>query len=198
MDEELTNLVETELYAEDIEQNIESEETTEVVEIEAVEEIEVEVGESVGWVGGDSTRHYSLYGRDEPDQHPITSIIGLREELNNIEALDVVYSNERNQANYYLWEDRNALQEDRIGYFVSACSDINQIKICTSENDVFGVTVDGAGFIGGQDNVVRDIKYGLVVTTGIAHVRCESDIAVGDYVISNDYGYAKKNKRIIR
>ena len=195
MDEELTLLEDEnlEIYTEDLRQDVESEEIIEVVEVEAVEEVDIEVDESVGWVGGDSTRHYSLYGREEPDQHPITSITGLREELNDIEALGVVYSNERNQANYYLWEDENVLQEGRVGYFVSACSDINEIKICTSDNDIFGVTVDGAGFIGAQDDVARDIKYGLVVTTGVVHVRCELDVNVGDYVVSNDYGYAQKN-----
>lgn len=195
MDEELINLDENiEIYTEDIEQDIESEEIVEVVEVEAVEEVEIDVDETVGWVGGDSTRHYSLYGREEPDQHPITSITGLREELNDIEALDVVYSNERNQADYYLWKDENKLQENRVGYFVKICPDINKIEKCTSDNDIFGVTVDSAGFIGAQDDITRDIKYGLVVTTGVVHVRCEQSVNVGDYVVSNDYGYAQSNK----
>lgn len=207
MSEELTNLttdddiesgieiiIDDNIETEDTMQDTEIEEDIEIIEVEDVEEINIEVDEAIGWVGGDSTRHYSLYGREEPDQHPITAITGLREELNDIEALDVVYSDERNQANYYLWEDENILQENRVGYFVSACSDINEIKICTSENDIFGVTVDSAGFIGAQADVIRDIKYGLVITTGITHVRCESSVNVGDYVISNDYGCAQKNR----
>ena len=192
LDEE--NIVDNEAPIEDIEYNIDIEETVEIIDVEEAEEVEIEVDEAIGWVGGDNTRHYSLYGRDEADQHPITAITGLREELNDIEALDVVYSNERNQANYYLWEDENILQENRVGYFVSICDDINEIKLCNSDNDIFGVTVDGAGFIGAQDDVARDIKYGLVVTTGVVHVRCEQSVNVGDYVISNDYGYAQKNK----
>ena len=207
MNEELVNLtteetidintdeiIESEVEIENFEQDIEVDEDIEIIEAETVEEIEIPIEESVGWNGGDSTRHYSLYGRDESDQHPITAITGLREELNDIEALDVVYSNERNQANYYLWEDGNILQENRVGYFVSVGSDINEIKLCTSDNDIFGVTVDGAGFIGAQADVARDISYGLVMTIGIAHVRCELSVNVGDYVISNDYGYAQKNK----
>ena len=188
------DILDTEMSSEEIIQDVEMDETVETIEVEDVEEIEIDMDESTGWVGGDNTRHYSLYGRDEQDQHPITAITGLREELNDIEALDVVYSDERNQANYYLWKDKNILQENRVGYFVSACEDINEIEMCTSSNDIFGVTVDGAGFIGAQSDVARDIKYGLVVTTGVVHVRCESSVNVGDYVVSNDYGYATKNK----
>lgn len=192
-EEDYDNILETDMDVEETEHVVTAEETVEVVEVALEEEINIEVDEAIGWVGGDSTRHYSLCDRDEADQHPITAITGLREELDNIEALKVVYSNARNQADYYLWEDENILQENRVGYFVSACSDINKIKICTSNNDVFGVTVDGAGFIGAQSDVARDIKYGLVVTTGLVHVRCEQSVEVGDYVISNDYGYAQKN-----
>ena len=206
MDEELINLtteeeigvnieevIESEIRAEDLEQNINIEEAVQIIDVGPIEEINIEMDESIGWVGGDSTRHYSLYGREEPDQHPITAITGLREELNDIEALDVVYSDERNQANYYLWQDENILQENRVGYFVNACDDMNEIKLCTSDNDIFGVTVDSAGFIGAQADIPRDIKYGLVVTTGMVHVRCESTVNIGDYVISNDYGYAQSN-----
>ena len=187
-------IVEIEIEPEDIEQNVDIDETVETIEVETVEEINIEIEEAVGWVGGNNTSHYSLYGRDERDQHPIVAITGLREELDEIKSLDVVYSDERNQANYYLWEDENVLQENRVGYFVSACEDINKIRFCTDDSDIFGVTVDGAGFIGAQSEVTRDIKYGLVVVSGIVHVRCEMPVSVGDYVISNDYGYAKVNK----
>ena len=193
-DRDIEEFVEQEIITEDLEQDIEIYETTEIVEVEEAEEIYIEVNEAIGWVGGDSTRHYSLYGRDEFDQHPIRAITGLREELNEIERLKTVYSDDRNQANYYLWEDENILQEDRIGYFVSVRSDINEIGICASESDIFGVTVDGAGFIGAQSDIPRDYKYGLVVHNGIVHVRCELSVNVGDYVVSNDYGYAKSNK----
>ena len=72
-----------------------------VVEVDVPEEIEIDLEESIGWVGGDSTKHYSLAGRDEPDQHPIKSIIGLRDELDKIEALQTVYSDKYGIANYY-------------------------------------------------------------------------------------------------
>lgn len=178
----------------DEEYDVSIEQTEDDVQVESVEEIVINMEESVGWAGGDSTRHYSLSGRDEYDQHPITAITGLRDELDDIKALNVVYSNERNKANYYLWEDENASQENRVGYFVSICSDINKIKVCNSDNDIFGVTVDTAGFVGGQSDIARDIRYGLVVTDGLVHVRCESSVDIGDYVISNNYGYAQKNQ----
>ena len=207
MDEELIELrtedtiyidtgavVQSEVLTEDLEQDVSIDEEIELVEVEDVDEIEIEIEESIGWVGGDSSSHYSLYDREMPDQHPISAITGLRRELDDIEALGVVYSDKRNHANYYLWEDENIIQENRVGYFVSACSDIDKIKLCTSDNAIFGVTVDGAGFIGAQDDIARDIKYGLVVSNGVVHIRCESDVAVGDYIVSNEYGYAKRNK----
>ena len=204
MDEELINLsteetfevddeevVELQIEAEDLEQNIETEETLDVIEVDAIEEIEIEVDEAIGWVGGDSTRHYSLYGRDEPDQHPIVAITGLRDELDNIEKLQTIFSDKKGQADYYLWHDKNPSQEIRAGYFVSLCEDTNEIRICTGDN-MFGVTVDAAGFIGGQTNIARDITYGLVVYDGAAAVRCELDVAVNDYVIPDNDGRAKK------
>lgn len=158
-----------------------------------VEEINIEMSESVGWVGGDSTRHYSLHGRDEPNQHPIAAIEGLREELDDIEALDVVFSNEKNQADYYLWEDENKGQDSRVGLFVTLCNDTSKIKICGADDDIFGVTVNTAAFVGGQNDVARDITYGLVVYSGIASVQCESNVAVGDYVVPDKIGKAKKS-----
>ena len=89
---ETEEVVKSEVNAEDMEQSIETEESVEAVEVKTVEEIEIEVDEAVGWVGGDSTRHYSLYGRDEADQHPIGAITGLRTELDQIEKLQIVYS----------------------------------------------------------------------------------------------------------
>ena len=207
MDEELMDIVtednievkqeegiDTNVTIEDEEYDVPVSDDIETVEAEMPETIEIEIEESIGWVGGDSTRHYSLYGRDEPDQHPITAITGLREELDNIEALGVVYSDRRNQADYYLWKDGNPRQEDRVGYFVRACSDINEVEICTTSHDIFGVTVDGAGFVGGQDDIPRDTKYCLVVTNGIVHVRCDSSVTAGDYVVANSRGYATKNQ----
>lgn len=167
------------------------EETTlDVLDVETVEEIEIEVDEAVGWVPGDSSRHYSLYGRDEDNQHPISAITGLRTELDEINRLKTVYSDGVNVANYYEWHDNKAY--DEYGYFVSIVPDSSNIKICTGP-DIFGVTVSSAGFIGGQSvTAPKGSSYGLIVTSGVVDVRCELGINVGDCVVSNAYGYAKK------
>lgn len=201
MDENLMNLVtEDDLESEEIteylvsieepSQSVSTTETMDVVEVEDVEPLEIVVEESVGWVGGDNTRHYSLYGRDEPNQHPIESITGLRTELNEIERLKVVYSDKANIGNYYEWDGASY---DEYGYFVSMVPEKSKIKICSGSN-IFGVSVDEAGFIGGQDeDVPRDNSYGLIVTSGIVDVRCELDVKPGDYVTCNTRGWAEKS-----
>ena len=196
MDENNEVLEYSDVYLTEEQNDIDIVETVEIIDVSDTPTYAVDSDVAFPALGeaNEYLNHQLLNGKELPDQHPITAITGLREELNDIEALDVVYSDKRNRADYYLWKDKNILQENRVGYFVSACSDINEIELCTSSNDVFGVTVDGAGFVGAQADVARDIKYGLVVTNGIVHVRCEASVVVGDYVVSNDYGYAQKNK----
>ena len=187
---EAEEVVESEVHAEDLEQTIQTEESAETVEVEVAQEIEVSVDEAVGWVGGDSTRHYSLYGRDEPNQHPISAITGLRAELDEIEKLQTVFSDKYNHANYYKWQ---ITPEIPVGLFVS-CPTADYIKVCNSTDEIFGVTVDTAAFIGGQDDIERGNDYGLVVCSGVVSVKCELDIVAGDSVVSNDHGYAKKTE----
>ena len=173
----------------------EMDETVEYIEISQIDDIAIDIDSSFPTLGEPNVelRHSLLNSRDEPNQHPITAITGLREELDDIKALDVVFSNEKNQADYYLWDDENLAQENRIGLFVTLCDDTDKIRACTEADDIFGVTIPIAAFIGGQDNVVRDYKYGLVVYGGIAAVRCELSVETGDYIIPNNYGYAKKS-----
>lgn len=168
-------------------------ETLDIIEVEDIQVFTVETDEAFSSLGkqNEEMKHQHFNGRDLPDQHPITAITGLRGELDSIEALQTIYSDDKQAADYYEWEDGNILLENRVGYFVSICDDIRTIKICTGE-DIFGVTVDTAAFIGGQDDVARDNTYGLVAHTGIVTVRCELDVNVGDYVVSNSYGMAKK------
>lgn len=176
------------------ENNIEIIETVDFIDVEDTEALTVDSFSAFPAVGesNEYLKHQLLNGRELYDQHPITAITGLRDALDNIESLKTVYSDKRRHANYYLWKDENLLQEDRLGLFVSLCDSSNQIKICT-DNDVFGVVVEDAGFIGGQYYVARDNKYGLVVDSGVVAVRCELDVDVGDSVISNAYGVAKKS-----
>lgn len=203
MSEELIMLENDNINAEDLEQTIEAGETTEIVEVEAIEEIEIEVDEAVGWVGGDSTRHYSLSGRDESDQHPIGAITGLRAELDKIESLQTVYSDKKQQADYYKWQqdDNHEFPANPHGLFVSIYPETNNIQICNGDTDVIGVTVAEAAFVGGQEYIKaddgikagRDGNYCLVVYSGIANVMCETTVNVGDYVVSNSRGEAKKS-----
>lgn len=166
------------------------EEVMPIIEVIEIDGYDIEMQEAFPSLETDNSyNHALLNNREMHDAHPITAITGLREELNSIEALQTVYSDKKGNANYYKWEGGNAYDEH--GYFVSLTSDPTEIKICEG-SDIFGVTVDSAGFIGGQNTSPRDNRYGLVVTSGLVDVRCELDINVGDCVVSNAYGYAKK------
>ena len=182
-------VVDDSIIVENEEPPIDTEVVIESAEVEVDDEIEIEIEETIGWAGGDSTRHYSLNGRDEPNQHPIGAITGLRAELNEIERIKTVYADKVNVANYYEWE--NAAY-DEYGYFVSLVPSTSKIKICNG-SDILGVSIEAAGFVGGQDaNIPRGNNYGLIATSGLVDVRCELEVKVGDYVVSNTFGYAKK------
>ena len=166
-------------------------EASEGIDGTTVEEIEIDIEETIGWSGSDGTSHYGLYDRNEPDQHEISSITGLREELDDIRSIKTVYSDKFNAANYYRWENGNIY--DTYGYFVSIVPGTTEIKFCDGA-DIFGVSVDNAGFVGGQDVLTnRDGHYGLIVTSGIVNVRCNSGVEVGNYIVSDAYGRAKKS-----
>jgi hypothetical protein len=190
---DVTEDVETEeidIPTEDIEHEILIEETVYDIIVEPEDDVVIDVSEGMGWTGGDSRYHDSLLGIDFPNQHPITAIGGLRAELDEIERLKTVYSDKPNIANYYEWKDA---AYDEYGYFVSLVPNTSKIDICNGTN-IFGVSVESAGFIGAQDaNVPKNNTYGLIVTSGLVDVRCELDVEVGDYVVSNAYGYAAKS-----
>lgn len=134
------------------------------------------------------TRIVSNHTASDPNQHTIGAITGLREELDNIKSLKTIYSDKHNIANYYEWKDASRASD---GCFVSIVDDV-KIQICEG-SDIFGVSVDVAGFVGGQSAYARGDNYGLVVTSGLVDVRCESDVDVGDCVVSDASGYAKKS-----
>jgi hypothetical protein len=121
------------------------------------------------------------------------------------EILDTIYSNAYNSGDYYMWEDGNPNKEDRSGFFVTTCVKEGQIciKKCLEQtglnDDLFGVTVASAAFVGGQEYITgadgtqvgRDHRYSLVVATGVVPVRCTSYVKAGDYVSMNVDGVAK-------
>lgn len=163
--------------------------TTQDVGVSKDEIVVVDMSESMGWVSGDNRYHNSLLGVDHANQHPIAAITGLRAELDEIERIKTEYSDKHNVANYYQWKDVAYAEH---GYFVSIVPGSSYIKICEGA-DVFGVSVSDAGFVGGQDpSVKRDNTYGLIVTSGLVDVRCELDVRAGDYIIPNGQGCAKK------
>lgn len=181
-------MIKTEIDIEDVEQDIATEEVVTEVIVEQEETPVIDISESMGWVGGDYRYHDSLLGIDLPRQHPITAITGLREELDEIEKLKTEYSDSINIANYYKWKDATY---DIYGYFVSLVPGDTTIQLCAGD-DVFGVAVERAGFVGNQNDIQRDNSYGLIVTSGLVDVRCELNVQTGDYVVCNEQGYAKK------
>lgn len=196
-------IVENEVSIENPEQSIDATESIETVEVETVEEMEIEIEESVGWVGGSNTLHHNLAGRDEANQHPITAITGLRAELDRIESLQTIYSDKKQQADYYMWRQdaRHPLPANPYGLFVSIHKDTDKIQICDGTSDVFGVTVSEAAFVGNQKyaqadggtKTGRDGSYCLVVHSGLVAVRCETTVVAGNYVMPNSRGEAQKS-----
>lgn len=191
-----TDIIDTEIYEQDVGVADETKDVVVETEIETIEVFEADVAmiesdSAFSPIGeaNELLRHTLLTEREVSDQHPITAITGLRDELDDIKALKTVYADKRGIANYYKWNN-GAYNE--YGYFVSLVPYTSEIKICDGA-DIFGVTVDAAGFIGGQDeSVPRDNTYALVVTSGLVSVRCETTVAEGDYVVSNAYGRAEK------
>jgi methyl-accepting chemotaxis protein len=201
---------------------VESEEvqTVEYIKVEDVEVAEIEIDEAVGWVGGDPTKHYSLEGRDEPDQHIIESITGLREELNTLGTAHNVYTSGSGIAEFRQWIKKDKPVRD-VGYFVGLVQDDTLISgnnvfidICdTDVTDVYGVTVGTSGICGNQDAeywllneethnkgsvFYSDPPYAKVCLLGTVEVRVSTDkdfrdISVGDYVVPNKDGCAIKS-----
>ena len=103
------------------------------------------------------------------------------------ELVNKMYQDKKNSANYYKWSDGISRP---FGYFVTFVPNDLTITICDG-SDIFGVTIEDAAFVGGQDALVpRDGTYGLVATFGVVDVRCAAGIAVGDYVVSDENGIA--------
>lgn len=163
----------------------------EVVKLTPEEEVVIEVTEAIGWATGNAHTHNSLPDRNIADQHTIEAITGLRAELDGLEKLDTVYSDKANMATYYKWNGQ--APANRIGYFVTLVPHTYEIAICGANSDIFGVTVDNAGFIGRQSDVELRDNYDLVVMSGLVNVKCNTSVVKpGDYVISGDDGAAMK------
>ncbi|MEE1303279.1 MAG: peptidase G2 autoproteolytic cleavage domain-containing protein, partial [Bacteroidales bacterium] len=176
-------------------------ETIQVVEVDEQELFNVGTDSAFAALGAQNEQlnHALLHNRDAQDQHTIQSITGLRAELDGIHALKTVESDKRGYANYYEWRDaQNLLPGDRIGYFVSIHENDHKISICKSDEEIFGVVVDSAGFVGWQEyneeDNPRDGNFALVANTGVVKVRCRERVIVGDYIMSNNDGIATRTE----
>lgn len=187
---------------ENIELNVEQQETVEYIEVAEPETISIEIGESFGWTGGDASNHNSLYGRGEPDQHPIEAITGLQSILDKLSAIkDTVYATNGGLAEFRQWlpdgvYDKGDIYQGTggVGYFVSlvtATGNLNgnntYIDICKKTNndgttevsDVYGVTVANSGFCGYYGDT-NNPNYAKVCLLGDVEVRVSAEDYNGD------------------
>lgn len=151
----------------------------------------IEAAAAQGGSGG-TVDHSLLNGREFADQHPITAISGLRDELDDIERVKRVYSSENGVSEFRKWHDENPKGENRSGYFVTIVPGTDEIEICDSTHDVYGVSVSSSGFVGNQDRLDKSDNYiyAMVGIVGAMRVRTDGTARVGEYVIPNQYGEA--------
>ena len=163
--------------------------------------VDIPVDEAIVIGSTSSNNHANLHNLDLENQHPVKAIAGLENRLSALEALQVgreensntvkiIYTKGENFANRYKFitsEDKRP----RIGRFVSFNEKTEEVDICVGP-DIFGVTVDDAGFISNYSIDQMDNEYVAVVVAGVVDVLCETDIEKGDCVISNEYGVATK------
>lgn len=136
--------------------------------------------------------HSVLNGRELSEQHPISAISGLRDELNDIKAVKRTYSSESGLSEFRKWNDGNPSMEDRAGYFVKLVTGTDNIDICTDKDDVYGVTVINSGFVGNQiqSDKSDDPSYSMVGIAGALRVRTDGTARNGEYVVPDATGIA--------
>lgn len=205
------------VQVEEIKEDITGGSSIEYIEVEEPDEIFIEVSESpVAFNGENITRHNDLQDRNIADQHEICAITGLQNALNK---LSLVSEKKDGITNYYeqyaarggFAEFRRWLNDNRgVGYFVSLVNGTDNntyVDICTTDTDVYGVTVsqNEVGFYGYQDETYNalgssggdhstDPSYAKVCLLGNVKVRIAyedyNNVAVGDYVVPNSLGLA--------
>ena len=139
--------------------------------------------------------HALLHGRELSDQHPISAITDLDEELTEIKRIKRVYSSESGLGEFRMWDDENPQGEDRSGYFVTIVQGTENIAICDSTHDVYGVSVNSSGFVGNQNELDKsdDWDYSMVGIVGTMRVRTDGTARNGEYVVPNAFGEATKS-----
>lgn len=162
------------------------------VDVEDAEIVDIIIDEAFPYATPENiVNHSLLHGRDLPEQHPISAITGLEDELNDIKAIKPVYSSHNGLSEFRKWHDDNPNGENRSGYFVSIING-DDIQICDSIRNVYGVTVSASGFIGNQNDFDKsdDYTYAMVGIVGTVNVRTDGTARDGEYVIPNKLGEA--------
>lgn len=173
--------------------------------IQNIDIIDIEMDQAFPFAGDGSLSHTLLGGREASDQHPITSIKGLKDALDDLGTTERVYSNGNGLGEYRRWYDGNPKGEDRSGYFVSIVPGTDEIEICDSTHDVYGISVSQSGFVGNQNSLYKkgnvlvnnrsnDTSYAIVGIIGAMRVRTDGTAINGDYVVPNMYGEATPSK----
>lgn len=162
------------------------------VDIDAAEIVDIIIDEAFPYASPTSdTNHSLLHGRDLPDQHPISAITDLEDELRDIKAVKPVYSSSNGLSEFRKWRDENPNGENRSGYFVTIV-DGDKIEKCDTLRNVYGVTVSASGFVGNQNDFDKsdDYTYAMVGIVGAVRVRTDGTARDGEYVIPNKLGEA--------
>lgn len=204
--EENENIIDVE----NIELNVEHKETAEYIEVDYPEDVVIEIEESFGAHSNtDGVTHYGLPDRNDPNQHNIGAITGLRKELDVLGKADRgYYSRYSGFAEFRPWKT-----DGEVGRFVSLVYQNESdpitggnifINICDNNNqEVYGVTVGESAFCGYQNlkywilddasDLNKDSNYAQVCLLGVASVRQGANYKnakVGDYVVPDNEGCA--------
>ena len=95
------------ILVEEVIADVQHNETVEVVKVGVSNPTVVRSQSAFPAIGEDNKElnHANLHGRYTSKQHNISSIEGLRAELDIIEELQPIYSDKKQYADYYMWHD---------------------------------------------------------------------------------------------
>ena len=97
--------INSEIIVEYIDENIQANETIDVIEVEKPQETEIIIEETIGWSGSNgSITHRDLQDKDDKDQHTIGSITHLEEVLDTLGSAQIQYSNYSGFAEFQEWK----------------------------------------------------------------------------------------------
>lgn len=184
-------------------------ETVDEINVEAIEEMIIDVSETTGVVTG--THVVSAH------THEIDDVTGLLNKLKQLgSAKGTVYSSNGGYAEFRQWKP--LAQNAEVGRFVGLVYQNKTdnitggntfIEVCDGNTDVYGVTVGKSAFCGYQDpayclleptdndNSTDTLNCAKVCLLGVVSVRQGASYdgaKVGDYVVSDKYGCAIRSE----